>query len=84
MINKIFWSDETKIELFGLNAKHLSSPGQYHPYCEAYCGVVFQWHEMGERVEGKINRAKYIEILDEILLHSRPQTWVKVPFPTGQ
>jgi hypothetical protein len=29
MRNKILWSDETKIELFGLNAKHyvLSKPG---------------------------------------------------------
>jgi hypothetical protein len=32
MRNKILWSDETKIELFGLNAKHhiLSKPGTAH------------------------------------------------------
>jgi hypothetical protein len=41
MRNKIHWSDETKIELFGLNVSHVeetrhrSSPGQYHPYGEA-------------------------------------------------
>ncbi|KAL1022403.1 hypothetical protein UPYG_G00026440 [Umbra pygmaea] len=37
--NKILWSDETKIELYGLNwqasclkkTRHRSSPGQYHP-----------------------------------------------------
>jgi hypothetical protein len=27
MRNKILWSDETKIELFGLNAKHFPAAG---------------------------------------------------------
>ncbi|KAF3687031.1 hypothetical protein EXN66_Car002703 [Channa argus] len=41
--NKSFWSDETKIELFGLNAKfHVwrkpgtSPPGQYYSYSNAW------------------------------------------------
>ncbi|XP_078288027.1 uncharacterized protein LOC144612325 [Rhinoraja longicauda] len=37
MRNKLLWSDETKIELFGLNAKqHLSSPDKYHTYSEVW------------------------------------------------
>ncbi|KAG2456946.1 TCB1 transposase, partial [Polypterus senegalus] len=34
MRNKIFWSDETKIELFGVNGRRRiwRKPGQYHPY----------------------------------------------------
>ena len=51
--NKILWSDETKIELFGVNARrhvwrkpgHRSSPGQYHPYSEAWW---YQWQELGD------------------------------------
>ncbi|KAI3375334.1 hypothetical protein L3Q82_021827 [Scortum barcoo] len=62
MRNKILWSDETKIELFGVNARrHVwrkpgshSSPGQYHPYSEAWwwqhhaVGMLFQQQELGD------------------------------------
>ena len=34
------------------------------------CGDVFQWQGLGDRIEGKMNRAKYSEILDENLLQS--------------
>ena len=38
MINNIFWSDETKIELFGLNVKcHVKGEVLHHPYGEAWC-----------------------------------------------
>ncbi len=83
MRNKILWSDEKKFELFGLNGKHHSwrkSPGQYHPYIEAW----WQHHAVGclsaagtgrlVRIEGKINAAMYRDILDENLLQSGPQT----------
>ena len=79
MRNKILWSDETKIELFGLNAKrhvwrksgtshHLANSipmvkhGGGASCCGAGSGLV--------RMEGKMNRAKYREILDENLLQS--------------
>ena len=47
--NKIYWSDETKIEMFGLNSKrheirHYSSPAQYHPNGEAWW---LQYHALG-------------------------------------
>ncbi len=50
--NKILWSDETKIELFGLNSKryvwrktrHCSSPVQYSPNSEAWW---WQHHAVG-------------------------------------
>ena len=35
MRNKILWSDETKIELFGLNDSHLEETW-HHPYGEAW------------------------------------------------
>ena len=69
MRNKIFWSDEIKIELFDLNAKnHIWRNG---------VGSIMLWGccseaGIGRRVsiEGKMNRAKYSEILDENLLQS--------------
>ncbi|XP_078264148.1 uncharacterized protein LOC144598130 [Rhinoraja longicauda] len=53
--NKILWSNETKIELFGLNAKleetrHCSSPGQYHTYGEAWW---WQHHATGMFFNGR-------------------------------
>uniref|UniRef100_A0AAZ3RG11 Transposase n=1 Tax=Oncorhynchus tshawytscha TaxID=74940 RepID=A0AAZ3RG11_ONCTS len=86
MRNKILWSDETKIEHFVLNAKrHIwRKPGTIPT-------VAWWWqhHAVGMffsartgrlvRIEGKINGAKYREILDENLLRS----WVKVHLPTG-
>ncbi|CDQ96069.1 unnamed protein product [Oncorhynchus mykiss] len=78
--HEILWSDETKIEVIGLNAKHLeetSHRSSYHPYGEAWW---WQHHAVGcfsaagterlDRVEGKMNGAKDREILDENLLQS--------------
>ena len=73
---KILWSGETKIELFGLNAKHVEDTW-HHPYGEAWwC----QHHAVGcflaagterlVRIETKMNVAKYREILDENLIQS--------------
>ena len=77
MRNKIIWSDETKIQLFGLNAKHHFEDTWHHLYGEAWW---WQHHAVGYfseagtgrlvRIEGKRNRAKYRGILDEKLLHS--------------
>ena len=69
----ILWSDETKIELFGLNAKrHVwRTPGTIP------MGWWWQPHAVGMfisgrdwEIEGKMNGAKYREILDENLLQS--------------
>ena len=51
MRNKILWSDETKIELFGLNAKrHVwSKPGKI-PYGEAWW---WQHHAVGMFFSGR-------------------------------
>ena len=70
MRNKILWSDETKIELFGLNAKrHVwRKPGTI-PTVKHGGGSIMLWGyfsaaETGRlvRIEGKMNRAKYREI----------------------
>jgi hypothetical protein len=58
MINRIIWSDETKIEFFGLNVKHHiwqktrhhSSLGQYNPYSEAWW---WQHHAVGMFFSGR-------------------------------
>jgi hypothetical protein len=67
MRNKILWSDETKIELFGQNAKrHIwRKPGTMLWGCFSAAGF-------GRlvRIEAKMNRTKYREILDENLLQS--------------
>jgi hypothetical protein len=78
MRNKIFWSDETKIELFGLNAKlHVwRKPGTIPTVKHGggsimLCGC-FSAAGTGRlvRIETKMNGAKYREILDEYLLQS--------------
>jgi hypothetical protein len=61
MINKILWSDKTKIELFGLNAKHhiWRKPGRDHhlantiPMVKHGCGSImlwdaYQWQGLGD------------------------------------
>ena len=78
MRNKIFWSDETKNELFGLNAKcHFwRKPGTI-PMVKHCGGIIMLWECFSAvgtgrlvRIKGKMNGAKYREILDENLLQS--------------
>jgi hypothetical protein len=76
MKNKILWSDETKIELFGLNTKcHLwRKPGSI-PTVKQVGGSIMQWGCFSAagrlvRIEAKMNRTMYREILDENLLQS--------------
>ena len=91
MRNKILWSDETKIERFGLNAKHhvWRKPGTI-PTVKHCGGSIMQWGcysaaGIGRlvRIKEKMNGAKYRAILDENLLQSA-QTGAKVEGPTGQ
>ena len=72
------WSDESKIDLFGLNAKYhvWRKPGTI-PTVKHGDGSIMLWGRFlpagsGRlvRIEGKINGAKYREILDENLLQS--------------
>ncbi|KAK3508007.1 hypothetical protein QTP70_010146 [Hemibagrus guttatus] len=85
MRNKILWSEETKIELFGLNGKrHVwRKPGTAHHLANTIptvkhgggsimlCGC-FSAAGTGRlvRIEGKMNAAMYRDILDENLLQS--------------
>uniref|UniRef100_A0AAZ3NYF6 Transposase Tc1-like domain-containing protein n=1 Tax=Oncorhynchus tshawytscha TaxID=74940 RepID=A0AAZ3NYF6_ONCTS len=78
MQNKILWSNETKIELFGLNAnRHVwRKPGTI-PTVKHGVGCIMLWGCFSAagtgrlfRIEGKMTGAKYREILDENLLHS--------------
>ena len=77
MRNKILWSDETNIELFGLNVKrHIwRKPGTVPTVKDGgsmmLCGC-FSAAGTGRLVtiEGKMNGVKYRKILDENLLQS--------------
>ncbi len=83
--NKILWSDETKIELFGLNSKRYvwRKPGTAHhlsntvPTVKHGGGSIMRWGCFSAAgtgrlvaIEGKMNAAKYRDILDENLLQS--------------
>jgi hypothetical protein len=75
MRNKILWSDETQIELFGLNAKsHIWRKSGTIPTVKNGGGKIMLWGCFsaggGVRIEEKMNGAKYREILDENRLQS--------------
>ena len=78
MRNKNLWSDETKIELFSLNAKHhvWKKPGTIptvkHGGGNIMLGRCFSAAGTGRpvRIEAKMNGEKYREILNENLLLS--------------
>ncbi|KAG2466723.1 TCB1 transposase, partial [Polypterus senegalus] len=85
MRNKMIWSDETKIEFFGVNARrHVwRKPGTAHhqantiPTVKHGGGSIMLWGcfsaaETGRlvRIKGKMTAAMYRDILDENLLQS--------------
>jgi hypothetical protein len=79
MRNKILWTDETKIDLFGPNAKrHIwMEPGTIPTVKNSGGSIITLWGCYSAagtgrlvRIKGKMNRAKYREILDKHLLQS--------------
>ena len=74
--NKILWSDETKIPLFGLNAKfHIWRKLGTIPMVKHGGGSIMLWGCFSGtvkliRIKGKVNGAKYREILDDNLLRT--------------
>ena len=78
MRNKVLWSDETKIELFGLHAKHhiWRKPGTILMVKLGGDSIMFWWCFSAAgtgrlvTIEAEMNGAKYREILEENLLQS--------------
>ena len=78
MRNEILWSDETKIELFGLNTKrHIcwqpgTIPTVKHGGGSIMLRECFSAARTGKlvKIEAKMNGAKYRAILGENLLQS--------------
>ena len=85
MRNKILWSDETKIELFGVNARRYvwRKPGTAHHHANTIPTVkhggdsIMLWGCFSAAgtgrlvaIEGKMERRKYIDILDKNLFQS--------------
>ena len=70
MTNKILWSDETKIEVFGL--KHATIPTVKHAGGSIMLWVCFSAAGTGRLVgiKTKMNGVMYREFLDENLLRS--------------
>ena len=85
MRNKILWSNETKIELFGINSKRYvwRKPGTAHHLSNTVStvkhggGSIMLWGCFSAAgtgrlvaIEGKMNAAKYRDILEENLFQS--------------
>lgn len=92
MRNKILLSDETKIELFDLNAKrHIwRKPGTL-PTVNHGGGSIMLWECLAVvgtgrplRIETKMSGAKYKEILDENLLQSAQDLGLRQRFTFQQ
>ena len=78
MRNMILWSDETKMKLFGLNAKrHVWRKPGIIPMVKHGGDSIMLWECFSAAgaarlvsIEGKMNRGKYRKFLDENLLQS--------------
>ena len=92
MRNNILWSDETKIDLIGLNAKrHIWRKRGTISTVKHGGGSILLWGCFSVpgtgrlvRIKRKMNRAKYREIIDENLLQSTQDLRLGRRFTTQQ